>query len=225
MQSIMRFSMFGNYEKFNTSNAELYIKLIEFFRKNNYGAATANELQIQQNGQSRVLFMPLFLNNTNNTMVEIMSGRINFQISYENNTKEIGLVELNERFSNELENFIDKFIKDMNLSANRVALNCEIVKNSNRNDCIFQNTQSIFFDKKERIEILSRDAVQKEINNEMSNIILEKTFNFQNNLIKYSYDINSIAENTTFRFDSSSNILEMYKSYVTVAKEIEEGLK
>lgn len=78
MQSMIRFSLFGNYEKFSTNNLDAYMKLIEFFGKRGYKPATANELQLQPNGQSRVLVMPVFLNDAG-AVVEITSNRINFQ--------------------------------------------------------------------------------------------------------------------------------------------------
>ena len=33
MQSMIRFSLFGNYEKFSTSNLDYYLKLIDYFGK------------------------------------------------------------------------------------------------------------------------------------------------------------------------------------------------
>ena len=33
MQSVIRFSLFGNYERFSTSNLDSYMKLIEFLEK------------------------------------------------------------------------------------------------------------------------------------------------------------------------------------------------
>ena len=78
MQSMIRFSLFGNYEKFSTSNLDYYLKLIDYFGKRGYRPSTTNELQLQPNGQARVLIMPVFLNESN-AVVEITSGRINFQ--------------------------------------------------------------------------------------------------------------------------------------------------
>ena len=60
MQSMIRFSLFGNYERFSTNNLDTYMKLIDFFGRKGYKPATANELQLQPNGQSRVLVMPVF---------------------------------------------------------------------------------------------------------------------------------------------------------------------
>ena len=53
------------------------MKLIEFFGKRGYRPATANELQLQPNGQSRVIVMPVFLNETG-AIIEMSSNRINF---------------------------------------------------------------------------------------------------------------------------------------------------
>lgn len=34
MQNIIRFSIFGNFERFNTNNLDMYLKLIDFLDKN-----------------------------------------------------------------------------------------------------------------------------------------------------------------------------------------------
>lgn len=94
---MIRFSLFGNYEKFSTSNLDAYMKLIEFFGRKGYKPATANELQLQPNGQSRVLVMPIFLNETG-AVVEITSDRINF---VKNTNSVVGIGALKEEFSNE----------------------------------------------------------------------------------------------------------------------------
>ena len=60
---MIRFSLFGNYEKFSTNNLDNYLKLIDFFGKRGYRPSTTNELQLQPNIQSRVLIMPVFLMN------------------------------------------------------------------------------------------------------------------------------------------------------------------
>ena len=124
MQSMIRFSLFGNYERFSTNNLDSYIRLIEFFGKRGYKPSTANELQLQPNGQARVLTMPNFLNETGAT-VEITSNRINFQKDI-NDVVEIGT--LGEEFENEFLELLDALIADMSITSNRVALNCDILK-------------------------------------------------------------------------------------------------
>ena len=65
---------------------------------------------------------------------------------------------------------------------------------------------------------------EKKVENEESNIIIEKYVTTQGGFTKYSYDINSIGENQTIRFNND-NIMSMYKAYIDIAIEIEKGLK
>lgn len=124
MQSMIRFSLFGNYEKFSTNNLDNYLKLIDFFGKRGYRPSTTNELQLQPNIQSRVLIMPVFLNESN-AVVEITSGRINFQ---KNSDNIITIETLKEDFENEFSDLLNIFVSDMSIISNRVALNCDIFK-------------------------------------------------------------------------------------------------
>ena len=124
MQSMIRFSLFGNYEKFSTNNLDAYMKLIEFFGKRGYKPATANELQLQPNGQSRVLVMPVFLNDAG-AVVEITSNRINFQKNLDNISE---IEKLEEDFTNDFSELMETFVNSMMIEANRVALNCDILK-------------------------------------------------------------------------------------------------
>lgn len=218
MQSMIRFSVFGDFEKFSTSNLDIYMRMIDFFGKRGYKPATANELQLQPNGQSRVLIMPVFWGEMGVT-VEISSNRINFQKSVEQLSGGIGnLIEL---FSNELYDLMGIFCSDMRIVANRVALNCDIVNNSVEET---MPTQSSYYDNANKTEMSVRNVARKIVENEDSNIIIEKYVTSQGGFTKYSYDINSIAENTTFRF-KSDDIQKLYKAYAEIAKEIEKGLK
>lgn len=218
MQSIIRFSLFGNFEKFSTNNLDLYMKLIDFFGKREYKPATANELQLQPNGQSRVLIMPNFLNEMMGTSVEITSNRINF-IKNINNVIEIE--KLGKEFTNNFFDFLDIFVTDMSIMSNRLALNCDIFKQETISE---MPTLSRYYDDVNKIEMSVRNVARKEVENEQINIIIEKYATTQMGLAKYSYDINSIAENQAFRFDSS-NIHKMYDLFIAIAVEIEEGLK
>lgn len=51
MNNAIRFSIFGDFEKFSTNNLDSYMKMIDFFGKRGYKPATANELQLLPNGQ------------------------------------------------------------------------------------------------------------------------------------------------------------------------------
>lgn len=217
MQSTIRFSIFGNYEKFSTNNLDSYMKLIDFFGKKGYKPATANELQLQPNGQARVIIMPVFLNETG-AVIEISSNRINFQKNIINMT----LIEaLNQEFVNEFSDLLDVFIVDFSIVSNRVALNCDILKEETTSK---MQIQSSFFDDVNLTEMSMRNAARKDVENEESNIIIDKYVTNQAGFTKYSYDINSIGENQGMRFNDS-NIMKMYEAYINIALQIEKGLK
>lgn len=217
MQSMIRFSLFGNFEEFNTNNLDSYLKLINFFRERGYKPATANELQLQSNGQSRVLIMPIFLNESD-AVVEIISNRINFRKN-SNNIFEIEM--LRKDFENEFLDLLCAFTSSMSITSNRVALNCDILKSD---ISVEMPTQSTYFDNANKTEMSVRNVARKEVEKEESNVIIEKYVTRQRGFTKYSYDINSIGENTVLRFNNS-NIKKMYEAYISIAIEIEKGLK
>lgn len=217
MQSMIRFSLIGNYERFSTNNLEAYMKLIEFFGRRGYKAATANELQLQPNGQSRVLIMPVFLNDAG-AIVEIASNRINFQKNIDNALK---IEELKEKFTTDFSELIDAFVNNMLIEANRVALNCDILK---EDTTLEMPTQSIYYDTANKTEMSVRNVARKKVENEESNIIIEKFVTVVGGFTKFSYDINSIGENQSMRFNYE-NIMSMYKAYIDIALEIEKGMK
>ena len=214
---MIRFSLFGNYERFSTNNFEAYMKLIEFFGRKGYKPATANELQLQSNGQPRVLVMPVFLNDTG-AVVEITSNRINFQ----KNIDDVSEIEkLKDDFANDFLELMETFINYMVIEANRVALNCDILKEDTKSE---MPTQSTYYDTANKTEMSVRNVARKKVENEESNIIIEKYVTIPGGFTKYSYDINSIGENQVTRFNND-NIISMYKAYIDIAVEIEKGLK
>lgn len=216
MQSTIRFSLFGNFEKFNTSNLETYMKLIAFFGKKGYKPSTANELQLQPNGQVKMIIMPIFIYDNGN-VVEISSNRINFQKT----TDAYGeLTSLNEVFVAELLDLMIEFVSEIGVVSNRVALNCDIIKDEISST---MPTVSTYFNEVVMTEMNVRNAFRKNIENEESNIIAEKYVNVNGSATKYSYDINSIAENIKMRFNES-NIRKMYESFVNVGMEVERGM-
>lgn len=216
MYSMIRFSLFGNYEKFGTNNLDMYMKLIEFFGRKEYRPATANELQLQPNGQAKVLVMPVFLNETG-AVVEITSTRINFT---KKTNSTVNIETLKEEFLKEFSDWMSGFINDMSIVANRVAMNCEILT---EDITLEMPTQSSYYDNLNKTEMSVRNVARKKVENEESNIIIEKYVNTQSKFTKYSYDINSIAENQMIRF--GNNIREIYNAYIDIAIEIEKGLK
>lgn len=217
MQSMIRFSLFGNFEKFSTSNLDHYVKLIDFFGKRGYKPTTSNELQLQPNGQSRVLIMPVFINESG-AVVEITSSRINFQKNC-NNLDRIEL--LKEAFESEFFDLMDAFASLMSIVSNRVALNCDILNSDTSSE---MPTQSAYFDDANQTEMSVRNVARKEIEAEESNVIIEKYITKQGGFTKFSYDINSIGDNQAMRFHNG-NINKMYKAYIAIALEIEKGLK
>lgn len=217
MQEIIRFSLFGNYEKFNTNNFEIYMKLIQFFGQKGFKPATANELQLQSNGQARVLIMPNFINDSG-TIIEITSNRINFQKTLSEGKK---VSELKAIFECELSELLMSFISEVGITAGRVALNCEILNDSVE---LGMPTQSSFYDNKENTEMAIKNVMQMEMNQELCNVILEKYVNRKDVFTKYVYDINSQVENQLLRFNSD-NFKSMYDAFIDIAVQIERGLK
>ena len=217
MQGMIRFSVFGNFERFNTNNFEVYMKLIQFFGQKGYKPATANELQLQPNGQARVLIMPNFISDAG-TVIEITSNRINFQKVIPNTNTVVALKEI---FDGELANLMTTFIKELGVISGRVALNCEILCDTVE---LGMPTQSTYYESTQNTEMAIKNVTQIDIHKEMCNVILEKYINTKENITKYVYDINSQAENQLLRF-TGDNIRMMYDSFIAVASEIEKGLK
>ena len=122
---------------------------------------------------------------------------------------------------NEFSELLNAFTNDMSIVANRVAVNCDILK---EDFTLEMPTQSSYFDNANKTEMSVRNVARKKIENEESNIIIEKYVTTQGGFTKYSYDINSIGENQIARFDSN-NIMKLYNAYMNIAMEIEKGLK
>lgn len=217
MQGMIRFSVFGNFERFNTNNFEEYMKLIQFFGQKGYKPATANELQLQPNGQARVLIMPNFIDETG-SVIEITSNRINVQkVVPGTNSVEA----LKDIFNGELATLMTTFLSELGIVSGRVALNCEILCDQVETG---MPTQSAYYETTRNTEMAIKNVTQIDICNEICNVILEKYVNAKENITKYVYDINSQAENQLLRF-TSENIRMLYDSFVDVASEIEKGLK
>lgn len=102
-----------------------------------------------------------------------------------------------------------------------MALNCDILK---PDVSVEMPTQSTYFDNANKTEMSVRNVARKEVEKEESNVIIEKYVTTQGGFTKYSYDINSIGENQVLRFNNS-NIKKMYAAYISIAIEIEKGLK
>ncbi len=116
---------------------------------------------------------------------------------------------------------LDTFIAEFSILSNRLALNCEILKEGITSE---MPIQSSFFDNNNKTEMTMRNAARKEVEKEESNIIIEKYVTIQGGFTKYSYDINSIGENQLIRFNGS-NIKKMYEAYIDIALQIEKGLE
>ena len=217
MQNVIRFSLFGNYERFSTNNLDNYMRLIDFFGKRGYKPATTNEMQLQQNGQAHVLVMPVFVSETG-AVIEITSKRINF---HKDISDVVGVEEMGKEFVNDFFDLLDVFVTDLSIESNRVALNCYIFMEKISLD---MPTQSTYFDHADQTEMTVRNVTQKEVEKEASNIIVEKYVNIQGGFTRYSYDINTIGENQTTRFNKT-NIKKLYEAYIRIAMEIEKGLK
>ena len=203
MNNMMRFSIFGEYEPFATSNVDKYMALIQFFSSKGFKPMTANELKLSANGQAQVFVMPTFLKDSN-ALVEITTTRINFTlqspaIEQETNIKQ----KIFDLFYGEMKELMIDFTTKFDISSNRVAINCNILL-PRQDDCVLS-------------EIRIPDAVQTEsrlrqcyrmtINNEDCNFIIEKYNAYIPMCItQHSYDVNTAGENATLRFKGESFI-------------------
>lgn len=217
MQNIVRFSLFGNYERYATNNTEIYLKLINFFGPKGYKPATANELQLQPNGQVKVLIMPTFLDDAG-AVVEITSNRINFQKVVNEDTI---LTDLVDSFKNNYSEIMSMFVSEMGITASRLALNVEIEKCASVTE---MPLISDYFSDVVKNELSLRNSARVQIGSEMCNVICEKYFDEPNKLTKMVYDINTIAEVQSMRFDVS-NIDSIFNLFTQTSIEIEKGLK
>ncbi|MHC1684935.1 MAG: hypothetical protein AB6733_18670 [Clostridiaceae bacterium] len=217
MQSLIRFSLFGSFQYFNTSNSENYMKLITFFVGKGYKPSTTNELQLDQNMQAKINIMPVFINDNGNT-IEIASGRINFQKSI----NEITCMDnLNKAFRSEFAELINEFICEFKIKSNRLALNYEFIDTiGDFNDFNFYLSE--YFRGKNKTEFSVRNGVNQDILGELCNIILENNVSVKANSVRYGYDINTIGENISMRFDK--NVFAFYDEFEKIACEIEKGM-
>lgn len=206
MANFLRFSIFGDYETLSTNNTERYVKLIELFSREQYIPATTNEIKLSSNGQPCAFIMPCF-SKGNDINVEITTSRINFFISSIENLDVIC-----DRFANEMSGLIKDFTTDLDIKSNRIAINCnmEFTHTENKE----QAPKAI--KEAQIVESKNRKLYRTFINQEMCNVIIEKTDNVSENTVSYSYDINTLAENSSFRFNRS-NYTEMLNAMSSIA--------
>ena len=77
-KSMIRFSLFGNYERFSTNNLDTYMKLIDFLVERDINQLQQMNYSYNQMVNLECLSCPFFLNDMG-VIVEITSNRINFQ--------------------------------------------------------------------------------------------------------------------------------------------------
>lgn len=217
MRSVIRFSLFGNYEQYGTENIDIYMKMIDFFGKKGYKPSTSTELLLNPEGQTKAMIMPKF-SNDNSIEIEMTSNRINFQKTVNvSNTVE----QLNDYFKSEVLELMFSFVENFGIVAKRIALNCEILR---KGVCSDKMTVSSYYDDTDKIEMSLRNVGRKIIKDEETNIIIEKDINTLEDTERYVFDINSVAQNQKNRFDNT-NMKLMYDSYVEVALQVEKGMK
>lgn len=217
MKSVIRFSLFGNYEKYSTENIDVYMKLIDFFGKKGYKASTSTELVFNPEGQTKTLIMPKF-SNDNDIEIEIISTRINFEKTV--NTS-ITVEKLNDYFKNEVLDLFTSFVEKLGIVAMRVALNCQILK---KDVCSNIPTVSSYYDDTNNMEMAIRNVGRQMVEDEETNIVSEKHIDVSEGIESYILDINSLAQNQKSRFDST-NVEHMYNSYIEIALQVEKGMK
>ncbi|GEM_PF-3761460 len=190
MKNFIQFSAFGNYEAFTTSNVEKYMGLIQFFNTRGYKPMTANELKLLPNGQAQVFVMPTFHKGADFN-IDITTSRINFSLSSMETIQN-----LFELFNSEMKELIADFTTKFEVVSNRLAINCNVETSLQDNEEI----NEIDIENTHKTESHLRQCFRGNINNEECNIIVEKNNVILANITQYAYDVNTIAENASFRF-------------------------
>lgn len=212
MKSNVIFSLYGDYQRFNTKNSDLYIKLIEFFVRKGYTPSTTNELTVQTNGQVSAFAMPLFSNNTN--IIAIASKQISFQKNNIGASENIPL--MYEMTKNDFNDIMKDFVSSMEIEANRIGLICNIQYDL-LNKVIPHQFQLI---QSENVKISTvQNVMRHRLLEENVNVVVTKSIDIMNKLNSFALDINSLAENQILRF-KKDNINNLYEEYFKFATEI-----
>ncbi len=212
----LQFSLFGIYNKFNTGNTENYLEAIKYFSSKKFRPSTMNELQIGPDGNSMINIMPLFIFEKN-YIIEILSNRINFK--YQNNDN-LSFENCNRRFTDVFINILSDFSGRFDLETSRIALNYDAEsKYEEEVKCAFISS---YFNDKPIIQNIQKNATLIEVNNEKCNILFERMLFFPTQIVKYSYDINTIAENDNVRFRQELD--GFYNEFKKIVINIGEGL-
>ncbi len=217
MQNRICFSLFGNYEKFSTENIENYMKLIPFFANRGFKPSTGNELQVLPNGQVKMIIMPTFINELG-VSVEIMTERLNIQKVI---NSDVDCNKLSSYFFSEISDILFEFVKEFNVAANRIAINCNIFKNE---ELVNPICVSDYFDDKIITENTNRNVARQIVDEEDVNVIIEKYADNRKKVMKYTYDINTVPENTKVRFEYS-NIRGYFEKFIEIMLDLEKGMK
>lgn len=216
MPKMIQLSIFGQYSHMNTSNADIYMRLIEFFLKSQYKPYTTNEL-ILNNIQPTMLIMPSFISPLD-FYVEITSSRVNFKKNFSDETQ---LEDIVSSFTANMSESIKSFVEEFKIKANRVAVNYSEDFPFDISNGVYKSSD-YFCD-----ENISQSSIRTEARNiisgEMCNTILEKHVSAVDKISRCTYDINTVAENTNFRFDT--NIIELFEQFSTIICQIKRGVQ
>lgn len=195
MVTYLQLSLFGEYESFSTANTDKYLELIRFFSSKNYGPATTNQLKFSSNGIAQTAIMPVFLND-DDCMIELLNERINIKVV--NHAKDIGIEKFVQRFKDKIYENLKEFLEKFKIVSNRLAVVCEVIE-------AFDNLNGELI-QENIIEKSQRELERRIVGEEKCNIIQENNVNYEDKLTRNFYDLNTVFENSTFRFNVENSM-------------------
>jgi len=203
-------SVFGDFERFSTSNADTYIKLIQFFNQRGYKPSAINTFKVDLNGSLANIIMPVFLRE-NQYIVEFLGDRINFkQMSLENDEIKIS----NRIFLNNVKSLFLEALRTFGILSNRLSLIC-------KEECVCKDEvkEAAMLIGEPAVEQTIRTLVKKEIAGESCNIIKESIYDLKNHTQTNIYDYNTIFENGDLRFHAD-NVGKIFESFYDILQEM-----
>lgn len=218
MNNQIRFTAFGNFGNLSTSNTNNYIKLIEFFNKRGYSAATFTEFTMQPGAVSPTQYiMPVFIRDNNKYSVEFSSERITAVLN-------IGEVEKicngKEEFESKLlQLYIDLF-NEFEFKSNRLAFN--FICNSKYDQKFNKERYIISSFMNNSNDIGISNVATQTYKQEVINLILQRKYNEVTGF-QTTYDINTNALDKSFRFDGN-NFLEYWNLFNKYSESIQERI-
>ena len=207
MGDYIRYSLFGNFSEYSTSNARKYIDLINFFDERKFECTIVNELKLNEDGENSILSMPAF--KFKNVLFEIGSNRINLEVNFTENMKyKEGL----EQMKSYLQDLLVPFSEKNSLQVNRTALNVLVTCNCK------SLTQE---DDRETFDLYSKTTkkcYKDTILNKESNIIITEEKKYKQSVCSVKLDLNTNPDGNII-----PEKLEYFYEFNKISEKILEG--